>query len=206
MKLLHITAAAALLTNTIIASPAFAAVTLISPVPSADPAGLTAENLETAQAQCDAAATAADLDGPSEDSDHYSGAVVEGAVTYVSGPTEVGTEADRNIDESTRVGAGTFTPAHLEILGDPYRNGGSVNMFGIQQSVGGHYSNSAYDFTADFKTTYAHAYSCDISMENFVAGSTIHHPAEGHYINCDRGEGQGHDNGEACEDVGQPKG
>jgi len=182
MKVLHITAAAALLTNTIIASPAFAAVTLISPVPAADPAGLTAENLATAQAQCDTAAAAADLDGPAADSDAYTAEVVEGAVTLTAGPTEVGTESDRNIDESTRVGAGTFTPAHLEILGDPYRNGGSVNMFGIQQSVGGHYSNSAYDFTADFKTTYSHAYTCTISKAVFHPEQIIHHPAVGIYV------------------------
>ena len=64
-------------------------------------------------------------------SDRYTAAVVAGAPTYVSGPTEIGGEADRNIDQATKVGAGTFTPAHLEILGDPYRNGGSVNMFGV---------------------------------------------------------------------------
>ena len=30
--------------------------------------------------------------------------------------------------DASAVGAGTFTPAHTEIEGDPYRNGGSVNI------------------------------------------------------------------------------
>lgn len=178
-----ILAATALLSSTIMSGQAFATVSGVS-TPSPDPAELTAENLAAAQLVCDAAAATADLDGPSEDSDHYSGDVVEGAATWVSGPTEVGTESNRSIDLDTREGAGTFTPAHLEILGDPYRIGGSVNMFGIQQTVGGHYSNSSYDFTADFTTTYAHPYTCDISKETYHAAvfhPAVHHDQIGHW-------------------------
>jgi hypothetical protein len=185
MKILRSAAICALLGSSVLTTAANAAATILSSTPSADPAGLDAGNLATAQAQCDAAATALDADGPSNDSDHYSATVVEGAVTLVSGPTEVGGEGARNIDQSTKVGAGTFTPAHREILGDPYRNGGSVNMFGIQQTVGGHYSNSAYDFTADFNTTYAHAYSCDASKETYHAAvyhPLVHHNQVGHWI------------------------
>lgn len=69
------------------------------------------------------------------------------------------------------------------IAGDPYRNGGSVNMFGVQQATGGSFSNSMYDFTADFSSTFAHAFSCAISVENFnpavfVPGT----PLQGFYI------------------------
>ncbi len=81
-----------------------------------------------------------------------------------------------------QTGAGTFTPAHKEILGNPYRNGGSVNMFGIQQAVGGSYSNSPYDFQNDFTSTYSHAFSCDISVQVYHAEQTIHHNAEGVYV------------------------
>jgi hypothetical protein len=175
-------ASAALLANSFLAAPSFAAVTLISSVPGADPTDLTPANLMTAQAQCDAAAAALDTDGPSANSDRYYAEVNKGAVTLLSGPTEVGTEGDRAIDLESREGAGTFTPAKKEILGDPYRNGGSVNMFGIQQAVGGSFSNSSYDFTAQFSTTYKHAYTCDIYMENYNPEQTINHPAIGRYV------------------------
>jgi hypothetical protein len=206
-----ILAATALLSSSIISSPALAAVTLIDPTPSADPAGLNDANLALAQAQCDAAAATYDLDGPSEDSNIYTGEVVEGVATYVSGPTEVGTHSFATNGVGEQTGAGTFTPAHRAILGDPYRNGGSVNMFGTQAAVGGHYSNSSYDFEGTFTTTYAHAYTCTISVEVFHAAvhhDAVHHAAEGHYVNCDFGHGQGNDNGGAgtCEDVGEPQG
>ena len=181
---LAILAAGALLTSTIMATPALGAVTLLSAVPSPDPADLSPDNLALAQAQCDIAAATADLDGPDAASDAYTGEVVEGTPTLVSGPTEVGTESDRVIDLETREGQGTFTAGHKEILGDPYRNGGSVNMFGMQQAVGGHYSNSSYDFTADFTTTYAHPYTCNINRA--VYHPAVHTPAgpvEGYYTN-----------------------
>lgn len=207
MKITKSVAFAALLSTSLITSQAFAAVTLLDPTPAADPAELDATNLATAQAQCDAAAALLDTDGTDPSSDRYTATVVQGTPTYVSGPTEVGGEGDRNIDLETRVGAGTFTPAHLEILGDPYRIGGSVNMFGIQQSVGGHYSNSAYDFTADFNTVYSIPYTCDISFEDYIPPSIVHHNAVGHYNNCDFGHGNGTDNGGSgvCEDVDQPQ-
>ena len=186
MKYRAFLAATAMLSSSIV-SPAYAAVTLIDSIPAADPPGLDVTNLALAQDQCDAAAAAADLDGPGEDTDIYTGVVVEGTVTLKSGPTEVGTEGDRDIDLSTRVGAGTFTPGYVHILGDPYRNGGSVNMFGMREAIGGHYSNSAYDFTADFKTTYTHPYTCDIYK-------AVYHPAvapgtvQGYYTNPGEGD------------------
>ena len=190
VKSIKVVVASALLGSSILSTPAIGGVTLTSSVPTADPAGLTADNLNAAQLQCDLAAAALDADGASADSDIYTAEVAEGAVTLVAGPTEIGSEGTRNIDLSTRVGAGTFTPAHLEIVGDPYRNGGSVNMFGIQRSVGGRYSNSAYDFTADFKTTYAVAYSCNVAMAKYnppVHHPAVYHPREGYWlVNPDR--------------------
>jgi hypothetical protein len=202
MKYRAFLAATAMMSSSIV-SPAYAAVTLIDSIPAADPPGLDVTNLALAQDQCDAAAAAADLDGPGEDTDIYTGVVVEGTVTLKSGPTEVGTEGDRDIDLSTRVGAGTFTPGYVHILGDPYRNGGSVNMFGMREAIGGHYSNSAYDFTADFKTTYTHPYTCDIYK-------AVYHPAvapgpvQGYYTNPGEGDcnGIGPDNPHWGEDLG----
>ena len=180
-------------------APASAAVTLLDAVPAANPGMI---ELDGMQDQCDDLAAAHDTG----DGDIWTGEVVLGAVTLVNGPTYVGTHS---IDDAIGdpVGAGTFTPAHVEILGDPYRNGGSVNMFGIQQSVGGYYSASAYDFLGDFETTYSHAFSCDIVQEDyippvFVPGT----PVQGYYVNCDFGHGQGNDNSESCDEVGQPQG
>jgi hypothetical protein len=170
-------AATAILSSSIISTPSFAAVTLLSGVPAADPAGLTTANLALAQAQCDTAAAAYDTDGSSPDSDVYSAEVVEGDVTLFSGPTEVGTHTFAVNGTGEQTGAGTFTPAHREIEGDPYRNGGSVNMFGNQIAVGGHYSASSYDFTNDFTTTYAHAYSCTILVATW--NPPVHHDQVG---------------------------
>lgn len=151
-----------------------AAVTVLGSV-IANPAD--SETLAAMQAQCDALAAAHDTGN----GDIWSAVVVPGGISPVSGPSEVGSHsiADAIGDP---VGAGTFTPAHLEILGDPYRNGGSVNMFGMQQSVGGHYSASQYDFEGEFTSTFAHAFSCDISVEIYHPEQTVHHNAVGVYV------------------------
>ena len=157
--------------------PAFAAVTLVDPTPAADPGQVLVAGMQTT---CDAAAAVHDIDGVG--GDLWSGQVVLGAVTLAAGPVETGTHSITDAIAGTLVGAGTFTPAHVEILGDPYRNGGSVNMFGMKQAVGGHYSASAYDFMGTFKTTYAHAFSCDISKALYHPAVDIFHPAVGIYV------------------------
>jgi hypothetical protein len=186
-----------------IAVPANAAVTVLGSVTPDDASEAT---LSAMDAVCTAAAALHAAADP-ETNDVWTGVVQLGAVSWVSGPTEIGTHTFAgNGVPGTQVGAGTFTPAHTEILGDPYRNGGSVNMFGIQQAVGGHYSNSSYDFNNDFASTYAHAFSCDIDEQVYHAGYTIHHNAVGHYVNCDFGHGQGNDNDNTCVDGTQPQG
>jgi hypothetical protein len=165
MKRAVLTVAAAALLSSTMTTPANAAVTILDTVA---PAGPNSTTLAAMQTQCTALAAAHGT--------AWHGVVDETSIvaTWVSGPTEIGTEADRNIDYSTRVGVGTFTPAHTQILGDPFRNGGSVNMFGIEEAVGGHYSNSAYDFTADFTSTYSYAFNCTMT-------ETVHVPVQGYY-------------------------
>ncbi len=170
------------------------------PLPQADAAsGVT---LAAMQGQCDALALAHDT----VNGDIWTGEVVVGAVTLVSGPTEAG---PRDIDDATIVGTGTYVPGNTEIRGDPFRIGGSVNMFGDQWSTAGYWTDSTYSFTADYDSTFSHAFSCDISQEVFHEGQ--YHPAtpvQGFYINCDFGNGQGNDNSGACtvENAGQPQG
>jgi hypothetical protein len=174
-------AATAILSLNFTGSPALATATLTDPIPAADPSGLTDANHATAQAQCDLAAAAADTDGSSPDSNIFTAEVVEGAPVLKSGPTEVGSEADRTLTSPKTPGTNaTFTPAHKDILGDPFRNGGSVNMFGIQESVGGFYSTSQYDFTAQFSTTYTIPYTCTISEAVFHPA--VHHDQVGHWV------------------------
>jgi hypothetical protein len=147
-------------------STAWAAVTILDPTP--DPQGPSAATLAAMEDQCDAKAVAHGA--------AWSGDLDEASIvpTLISGPTEVGTHtiADAIGDP---VGAGTFTPGTVSILGDPYRIGGSVNMFGVQQSTGGHYSASTYDFRADFTTTFSFAFNCKMS-------ETVNVPAEGIYV------------------------
>lgn len=184
MKMFRITALIAMTSTALFPIAASAATVLLDPIPGPDPDGLSVTNLATAQAQCNAAAAAADTDGPGALSDIFTAEVVETAPVLKSGPTEIGTHSLADaIGGYSPAADATFTPASLQIEGDPYRIGGSVNMFGLQKSVGGYYSASQYDFRADFKTTYTVAYTCTISMEDFIPGhGIIHHPAVGIYV------------------------
>ena len=176
MKTIKTFAAAALLSSSFMApiSSANAAVTLLD---SVTPAAADGTTLAAMQSQCDTLAAAHDTGN----GDIWTAEVVLGDVTQVGTTTETGThsinDATGDVD-----GAGTFTPAHREIEGDPYRNGGSVNMFGNQIAVGGHYSASAYDFLGEFASTFAHAFSCDIYQSVYHAATTEHHNAEGVYV------------------------
>ena len=143
------------------------------PTPSAQPA--SQETLAAMQDQCDILASAHDTGN----GDKWTGEVDLGAATLVSGPTETGT---RDIDEGTIQHAGTYVPAVLEIRGNPFRVGGSVNMFGDQWSTAGYWTDSTYNFTADFTSTFQHAFSCKISQEVYHAEHVVHHEAEGQYI------------------------
>src|SRR4030095_5625648 len=92
------------------------------PTPTADAADAT--TLAAMQNQCDILAAVHD----NGNGDVWSGEVDEGLATLVAGPDEVA--GSRVIDESTIVGTGTFTPGSTYIQGEPFRIGGSVNMFG----------------------------------------------------------------------------
>lgn len=50
----------------------------------------------------------------------------------------------------SRHGTGTPTYSGMTILGDPYKVGGSVNMFGLQGAKYKNWPGSEYDFTADY--------------------------------------------------------
>ncbi len=155
-----------------------------------------ATTLAAMQDQCTALAA---LHGPaSGDNDQWSGQVVEGNTTLIAGPTEVG--GTRSIDHNSIVGTGTYVPSAREIRGNPFKNGGSVNMFGDQWSTAGFYPDSTYNFTANFNSTFAHAFSCNI--QDAVYHPPVDHPAvpvQGFYTNP--GTEPSHGEG-SCQGVG----
>ncbi|MCT2560033.1 hypothetical protein N0B51_13700 [Tsuneonella sp. YG55] len=130
-------------------------------------------------AQCDALADARDTGN----GDEWSGEVIPGNATLIAGPTEVG--GSRVVDESTIQPLGDYVPSVKEIRGDPFRIGGSVNMFGDQWSSEGYYPHSTYFFEADFDSTFSYAASCAISRAVFHEGEPIHHRAVGVYVILD---------------------
>lgn len=184
MKSIKLIAMMAMVTTSftpiMLATPAYAATTLVNPVPGANPAD--AATLAAMQSQC---AILASNHGAA-----WTGTLNQASIqaTLVSGPTETGSHsiADAIGDP---VGAGTFTPAHRAIEGDPYRNGGSVNMFGNQVAVGGRYSASTYDFMGEFSTTYSYAFSCDmsetLSYHELVSPEIPATPGTGHHYRMD---------------------
>jgi len=121
-------ATTALITNTLVSTAALAAATQ---QPIANPADQT--TLDAMTSQCEAIAL--NYGQPDGQNDHWTGEVVEGAVDLVAGPTEV--DGTRVIDEDSIQPVGDFVPSVKEIRGDPYRTGGSVNLFGDQWATAG---------------------------------------------------------------------
>ena len=103
---------------------------------------------------------------------------VDGAPTEVSG--------SRVINEASRFGTGTVTYSGLSIAGNPYRTGGSVNMFGDQVATNKNWSNSEYDFTANFDTVTTISYTCEVTQQTETHVAAVHIPGrkvQGYYTN-----------------------
>jgi hypothetical protein len=104
-------------------------------------------------------------------------------------PTEV--DGSRQIIEGSQFGTGTPVLSGFSINGQPYRIGGSVNMFGNQYASRKDWSASEYDFNADFETVTTFTYNCNVTEHTeitidgeFIEGALIPgHPVEGHYWN-----------------------
>ncbi len=152
--------------NPVFSAQALAAVTILDPLPDAQ--GPSAATLAAMEVQCDtlAAAHGASWNGELDES------TIVG--TLVAGPTEVGSHSIADAIAGTLEGAGTFTPASIE-YGNPYRNGGSVNMWADGTAIGGHYSASEYDFEGEFETTFSFAFDCNMT-------ETVHVPVDGYYV------------------------
>ena len=124
------------------------------------------------------------------------GSQVDGAPTEVPG--------SRVETLGTRFGTGTATYGGVSINGNPYRIGGSVNMFGDRVATTKNWSNSEYDFTANYATVTTIAYKCEVSQVTETYHPAVHIPGHkvlGYYINCDFGNGQGNDNSNTCSET-----
>lgn len=134
-------------------TPAF-----VTPAFAITASGTTAATM-SAQCSADLGSNAAVLlhDGsPSFSTQVIETGSIDGPPTEVSG-TRVETPG-------SRFGTGDATYSNLSIAGDPYRTGGSVNLFGDQVATNKHWSNSEYDFTAQFATVTTFSYECHVTQ------------------------------------------
>lgn len=186
----------------ILMSSAMSTVAYADEIPEPVPTGPNGSTLDAMQGQCDIIAGGYDTGN----GDRWTGVVVPGAAVLIAGPTEV--DGTRDVDESTIQHAGTYVPATLEIRGEPFRIGGSVNLFGDQWSTAGYWTDSTYYFTADFNSTFRYDFTCEVYQEVFHEEEVIHHRAVGIYVFNDDGTGNDEDavraNCEQYTDNGQP--
>ena len=109
----------------------------------------------------------------------------------------------------TRVGSGTPSYSGLSIGNGPFRIGGSVNMFGDQVATTKTYPSYTFKFDRSTSTKTNYTFDCEITQATETYVPPVHipgHKVEGYYVNCDFGNGQGHDNGNTCTDSSQPQG
>jgi hypothetical protein len=149
-----IIAATALLSSTIMSTPASAftfadgTATIDDPVP----AGITDA---AAQAVCDAKASAHGT--------AWTGTLEPGSIdgTITGGPTADGARsAPTNVepgDGAVQIGES------IQVATDPYRIGGSVNMFGMAHVVAAHWDFSQYDFTQPFTWQSTYTFTCNMT-------------------------------------------
>ncbi|WP_423142784.1 hypothetical protein ACOYW6_05395 [Parablastomonas sp. CN1-191] len=162
-----------------------AAATALSPIAASSAFAFDATGDTTTTAENVCLADLASLGGGTLHDNTPVYSVVAGALTTQSVGAESEVGGTRVETPGTRVGVGTPTYSGLSIAGRPFRNGGSVNMFGDQVATDRTFSNSTYDFTADFSTVTTFGYSC-----NFSQATETHHdavytdgPVQGFYTN-----------------------
>ena len=163
--------------SSVISSPAWADAT---ETPIADPANATTIAAMAAQCEAIRLTYVASATNPL---DQWTATVVEGDVTLTNGPTETG---NRVKDMSTVTPLGDLVPSVKEIRGEPFRVGGSVNMFGEQWMTAGYYPDSTYEYTADFHSEFSHAFDCEIYQAAYHEASV-----PGHYDNPGNGDCNG---------------
>ncbi len=109
----------------------------------------------------------------------------------------------------TRAVYGTPTYGGVSIVTEPFRTGGSVNMFADQAATTRTYPGTTFQFDRITSINTNYSFGCELTEKTefwtppvIIPGT----PMRGHFINCDFGNGQGNDNSGVCDEVGQPQG
>jgi hypothetical protein len=196
-KTIALAAACATALTPIIAAPAFAVLSDTATYEDPTPTGiLSTATINLARAEC---TRLANLHGPNV----WIGTLDETSFddgTYVPGSLDVSGQQTQ-VGDAT--GVGTPVPESVQVVGDPYRIGGSVNMFGSAVVIAAHYPNSAYAFTQDATWNAEYTFTCNMAEvipqdlgEHYWTGpdqadggreeceETVAHPFDNRGANC----------------------
>lgn len=169
----------------ILTAPAFAVLSNTATYDDPTPTGIASTpTINLAKAEC---TRLAGLHGPNV----WTGTLDQTSFdegTYVPGSLDV---SGAQHQEGEATGVGTPVPESVQVVGNPYRVGGSVNMFGSAQVVAAHFPNSEYDFTQDATWDAEYTFTCKMA-EVIPQDLGIHE-----WIGPDQADG----GREACEDT-----
>ena len=129
------------------------------------PQGASVATKALMQAACAnlAAAHAPDIYVGTLDDGSIAGTVIAGSETPSGAQTK-----------SNFVGIGQPIPESIQVATEPYRNGGSVNMFALAQVVAAHYADSSYDFTQSVTWNSNYTFTCKMRETIPVPDQGVH--------------------------------
>jgi hypothetical protein len=152
MKIIKAAAVSALLCTSILSTPAFADFTDgTADITGEAPAGITDAAAQAVCTNLAAAHTPAVYTGTLEPGS------IEGAIT--TPPTSDGPRTD----QINLTGTGDQIPETVQVHGDPFRIGGSVNMFGFASVEAAHWTDSTYDFMQHFVWQSTYTFTCNMA-------------------------------------------
>jgi len=193
MRLIKSAAIAALLCTSVLSTPAFADFTDgTADIQDPTPAGITNA---AAQAVCD---TLASAHGTAWTGTLDTGSIV-GEIT--TPPTADGSRTD--ITNVT--GTGDQVAESIEVHGDPFRIGGSVNMFGFASVVAAHWTDSTYDFMQHFAWASTYTFTCNmaelvpVGLHHWTGPVVAGDPAKENCESINSGPHEFSDRGANCE-------
>lgn len=126
---------------------------------------------------------------------------IDGA-SITSGPSAAG---DRVIDEASVMGVGPQIPQTVQVSTEPYRVGGSANMFGLAEVVAARWTDSTYEFTQNYTWQTTYSFTCAMTEEVDTPALGLHRwlgpPQAAGQANCvgDNNPREDEDRGSQCE-------
>jgi hypothetical protein len=119
----------------------------------------------------------------------------DGSLVWSSAVVNVVTEPEV---PGTRVPTGTPTYGGVSITGDPFRIGGSVNMFGDQVATTRTYPGSSYEYDRITSVTTNYSFGCELTQKTEFWTPPVNNPGtpvQGYYTNSSEDNGGGEGNG-----------